>query len=511
MQNIHEILMSIDSRESRIARLHCGKLVDLSVERKKSRQISGNIYKGKVTNILSNIQSAFIDIKEKESGFIHISDVLENSQKMKEMFEIDFDWEQGESEKPQDISSLFKVDQFVLVQVVKDPIGTKGARLTSNISIAGRYLVLLPNSSLRGVSRKIRDVSIRNRLRQLIEKFHLPSKMGLICRTSSVHATTEQLIHEVEELIRTFDEILENYHKSKQPKCLYQESDLTTRILFTAMDKGYQRILVDHQGTFNELKRLYQRYPDHEGLKIEFYRDKQPLFEKFGIDREIDKALKRKLWLPNGSYLFFESTEAMHTIDVNSGKGASNSSGDVEESLVQINMEAAAEIARQLRLRNIGGLIVIDFIDMRSAKSQKRVLEAFKEALAEDSAKCTVLGISEFGIVEMTRQRNRESLFQTVLTTCPYCSGLGKIKNLESISIEIERAIKSLISKKNKGTYQLWVHPEVAHYLASEEQEWLEKFAKKEGISLLFHQSDLLHLNDFRLIEQGKDVSITPS
>lgn len=500
MKDSKEIMVSVDSKETRIARVSQKRLIELNIERKKNRLISGNIYKGRVTNILKNIQSAFVDIHENENGFIHISDVIENSQKLQEMFEIDFDFKGEKAVEDGDISSHFKVDQYILVQVVKDPIGSKGARLTSNISIAGRYLVLLPNSPLRGVSRKIKEQPVRNRLKEIIEKFELPSKMGLICRTASTKATVEQLIDEVRELIDTFDEIIENYHKSKGPTCLYRESDITKKVLLTAMDKGYERVLIDHYPTFNELKKLYSKHPEHQNLKVEYYRNKLPMFERFGVDKEIEKALKRKLWLQSGAYLYFDRTEAMQTIDVNSGRSTSDlSTKDVEEALVQINKDAALEIARQLRIRNVGGLIVIDFIDMRSRRNQKRVLETLKDALMEDSAKCTVLGMSEFGLVEMTRQRNKESLTQTLMCPCPYCGGQGTIQSHETASIELERAIKKLVLEGVKGSIEVIVHPDLDRYLEGEDKEFLDKLAKKESIKLIFKTNNELHLNDFHL------------
>ncbi|MFZ4772802.1 MAG: Rne/Rng family ribonuclease [Chlamydiia bacterium] len=501
MKDSKEIMVSVDSKETRVARMSQKRLTELSIERKKNRLISGNIYKGKVTNILKNIQSAFIDINEKENGFIHVSDAVQNSQKLQEMFEIDFDFKGEKAVETGDISSHFKVDQYILVQVVKDPIGSKGARLTSNVSIAGRYLVLLPNSPLRGVSRKIKEQPVRNRLKEIIERFELPSKMGLICRTASIKATTDQLIDEVRELIHTFDDLIENYHKAKGPTCLYRESDITKKVLLTAMDKGFERILTDHLATFNELKKLYIKHADHSNLKIEFYRDKTPMFERFGVDKEIEKALKRKLWLQSGAYLFFDRTEAMQTVDVNSGRSTSDlGTKDVEEALVQINKDAAVEIARQLRIRNVGGLIVIDFIDMRSRKNQKRVLETLKEALMDDSAKCTVLGMSEFGLVEMTRQRNKESLIQTLMCPCPYCGGQGTIQSHETASIELERAIKKLVMDGVKGSVEVTVHPELDRYLDGDDKDFLDKLTKKEAIKLIFKTSPELHLNDFHLV-----------
>lgn len=511
---MQEILLNIESKEIRYAVLKHGVLQDLIVERKKNRQLTGNIYRGKVTNILHNIQSAFIDINEGENGFIHISDILENSQKFQERFEMDFEWagdSAGSDAKEADITKLMKVDQPVFVQVIKEPIGTKGARLTSNISIAGRYLVLLPTAPHRGVSKKIEDPSARDRLKKLIKAFEMPKDMGLICRTASVNASTEMLIDEASELIKTWQEIVENFHKAVKPCCLYEESDLIKKALVTALDKKFERILIDDPVVYRQCKRLQAKYLDEHPVKIELYRDKTPIFERFNVEKEIDRALKRKVWLPGGGYLFFDKTEAMYTIDVNSGRGNLQSgSTDVEESLVRINMEAADEIARQLRLRNLGGLIICDFIDMRSRKNQRRVLDRLKEAMKDDSAKCTILGMSEFGLVEMTRQRSRESLMQTLFTNCPYCSGTGYIRSHESTSIEIERALKKVLIKNPSTRIELCSHPDLDRYLHHRDKEFLQKISKEHHSALHFRSDENLHLNDFVFYvgSNGKKVDV---
>ena len=261
---MQEILINVESKEVRCAFLKNGQLSDLILERKKNRQITGNIYRGRVTNILHNIQSAFIDLGESENGFIHISDILENTQKFQEMFEMDFEMQESPSTKSEkvdaDITKILKPDQPVLVQVVKEPIGSKGARLTSNISIAGRYLVLLPNTSHRGVSRKIEDPALRDRLKKIIRAFEMPADMGLICRTSSVNATPEMLIDEASDLYRTWQEIMESFHKSTKPTCLFEESDLMKRCVMIAVDKKYERILVDDYNTCSNLKKMYEKY-----------------------------------------------------------------------------------------------------------------------------------------------------------------------------------------------------------------------------------------------------------
>lgn len=511
---MQEILLNIETKELRYAHLKNGQLFDLVVERKKARQLTGNIYRGKVTNILHNIQSAFIDIAEGENGFIHISDILENTKKFEEMFEMDFDLSYDISEldtrkAPSNIEEILKIDQPVLVQVVKEPIGSKGARLTSNISIAGRYLVFLPNSAHRGVSRKIEDKGSRERLKKLIRAFEMPQDMGLICRTASADVSSEVLIEEAGDLLKTWQNIVENFNKATKPTCLWRESDLIKRAVMTAIDKKLDRLLVDDYDTFQLCKRLYAKYATEHTVKIELYRDKIPMFERFNVEKEIEKALKHKIWLPSGGYLFFDHTEAMHTIDVNSGRSTKNAS-DVEETLVRINMEAAEEIARQLRIRNIGGLVICDFIDMRLRKNQRRVLEKMKDCMKDDSAKCTIGGMSEFGLVEMTRQRNRESLQQTLFTGCPYCAGAGVIKTHESISIEVERCLKRVILAEEQYAICLVVHPELFTYLKKDDKEHFAKWAEKNNARLELKADDTLHINDyfFESTTNGKRIEL---
>ena len=498
---MEEVLLNVESKEIRCATMRHGQLYDLVYERKKTRQLTGNIYRGRVTNILHNIQSAFIDIDEGENGFIHISDILENTKKFEEMFEMDFEVTTKPSKKQQaqEISQLLKADQPVLVQVVKEPIGTKGARLTSNVSIAGRFLVLLPNNPHRGVSRKIEDKGARDRLKQLIRSFEMPQDMGLICRTASAQASTDALIDEANDLLQTWKSIMERFNESTGPTLLLEESDLIKRTLLQCIDKKYDRLLIDDYPTYQRCRQMAQKYTNDEPLKVEFYRDKIPMFERFNVEREIERAIRRKIWLGSGGYLFFDRTEAMHTIDVNSGRSSQNLTGtDVEETLVRINLEAAEEIARQLRIRNIGGLIICDFIDMRSRKNQRRVLELLKECMKEDSAKCTILGMSEFGLVEMTRQRSRESLSQTLNTGCPYCSGSGLIKNHESTAVEIERCLKKLIHAQNHYGLRLVTHPELNRYLDTGDKEYLSELAGKSNAKIEFGVSDNMHLNDYQ-------------
>ena len=500
---MQEILLNIESRETRYALLKNGLLSDLIIERKKERQVTGNVYKGRVTNILHNIQSAFIDINEGDNGFIHINDILENTRKLEEMFDMDFepvnqDKTSKKNEEITQIDQLLKIDQSVIVQVVKEAIGSKGARLTSKISLAGRYLVLLPNSPHRGVSRKVEDRAARDRLKRIIRSFEMDQDMGLICRTASQNATQEMLILEANELLKTWHEIVEKFKTTQGPGLLYEESDLIKKAILTAVEKKIDRVLVDDYDVYQQCRRLYAPYIAEHPLRIEYYRDRYPIFEKFGVEKEIEKSLKRKIWLHSGGYLYFDQTEAMHTIDVNSGRSTNIESGDVEETLVRINLEAAEEISRQLKIRNVGGLIICDFIDMRSKKNQRRVLDKLKECMKEDSARCTILGMSEFGLIEMTRQRNRGSLHQTMYTNCPYCQGTGKIKTHESVFIQLERDLKKIIQVHQQYAIKMVVHPELMKHINREGRKTLDQLIESMNGKVTWETSDQLHVNEYQ-------------
>jgi ribonuclease G len=282
---------------------------------------------------------------------------------------------------------------------------------------------------------------------------------------------------------------------------LYEESDIVKRTLIKAIDKKYSRLLVDDKELYLSLTKMYAKFASQDNpLKIEYYRDNLPIFKRFGVEKEISKAAHRKVWLPSGGYLFFERTEAMYTIDVNTGRGGKKEiSKDVEEAIVHVNMEAAEEIARQLSIRNIGGLIVCDFIDMRFRKNGKRVLERLKAALKEDSAKITILGMSEFGLIEMTRQRNRESLLQTMFMMCPYCNGKGLVKNFESAAIELERAIKELIFCGEHFAIEVVCHPEFDDYLNKEDKDYFLSTFEQSNAKIQFKRDDTLHISEFKL------------
>lgn len=516
-----DILINVESKEIRMAMMIHGQLSDFSIERRSSKPITGNIYKGVVTNILPNIQGAFVRIGQSSDGFIHVSDIEQNTEKFKEKYDLDFTAtsEKNKKEEPSEISKHLKKGQTVLVQVVKEPIGSKGARLTSNIAIAGRYLVLLPNTPQRGVSRKIGDDASRQRLKKMIRSVDIASGMGLICRTVSSQVKEASVLQEEAKVLEAeWEKVREAFNAPKEPPyCLYEESDLVKRALMTAIDKGFDRLIFDDAAMYNSCKNLYKTYQtdqDQDSIKIELFKDKSQsgatLFERFGVERQLERATRSKVWLNNGGYLLFDQTEAMHTIDINSGRGSMRqskegqlaNSDDLEESIASINVNAAEEIARQVRLRNLGGLIICDFIDMETRANQKRVLTALKNAMSSDFAKYTILPPSEFGLIEMTRQRNRESLHQTLFGPCPYCAGSGMVKNSETVLIDIERSLKKLLATNGGEPIELMVHPELE--IGRNDKSALTALAKQSRSELNFTSSDLLHLTEYKFYSKDK-------
>lgn len=496
-------VFNVTSGEKRFAYLKDGKLEAIEVERPDNQQITGNIYKGKVNNLLTNIQSAFVDISESSNGFMHVSDIVENTKKFEEQFSLDFvGSKQAKKSKEDDknIDKHLKVGQWVLVQVVKESLGSKGARLTSNLSISGRFLVLLPNTPIRGVSRKITDGKARDKLKKLIKKFELPNNIGLICRTKSTDADEEELVEEAHHLLATWEKIAKEFNERKSPGCLFKESDLVSRALYLAYDRKIEELYVDHQKTYKELVHLHNMIGKKRSVNIQLYKGEKPIFTHFCVDKELEKTLSQKIQLINGGYLIIERTEAMFTIDVNSGRSVSkDEKSNLEESLIQINLEAAKEIARQIRLRNMGGLIVIDFIDLRSRKGQRRIIQQLKSEMKLDTSKCMITSMSEFGLVEMTRQKSRRSLSDLHFSPCPYCDGTGLIKNHTSTAMNIER---SLVTYSDKGrSLTIKLHPTMkAHIDKTLCAKWKKQFCSKKALFTI-KDDDTFHLNDYEIID----------
>lgn len=425
-----EILLNITPQETRVAIVENGALQEVSIERQTSRGIVGNIYKGKVNRVLPGMEAAFVDIGLEKAGFLHVSDV--NIVEMRESGE-------SSSSKPT-INELLHEGQTVLVQVVKDPIGTKGARLTTEISVPSRYLVYMPNSTMIGISVKIEDEVERERLRHLLETcLHENQIGGCIVRTAAEGVDEDELQRDISFLSKLWGSMLEYSDTVHPGTMVHEDLPLSIRTLRDMVGKETNLVKVDSRETFQKMTKFASRYIPDLPAKIEHYPGERPLFDLYNIDDELQKALARQVSLKSGGYLIIDQTEAMTTIDINTGAFVGHH--NLEETIFKTNMEASQAIARQLRLRNLGGIIIIDYIDMEHENHKRQVLKSLEKYLSKDHAKTQVCEVSPLGLVEMTRKRTRESLEHILCEPCSVCHGRGSLKTTETVCYEIFREI----------------------------------------------------------------------
>jgi ribonuclease G len=479
------ILINVTFNETRVAVTENGVLSELYLERKSQPRIVGNIYKGKVSKIVPGMQAAFIDLGLEKSGFISVEDVHEDS-----FLELFLEEEEIQTHKKRAkylIQDMLREGQEVLVQVLKESTGGKGAKLSSYIALPGKYLVLFGTVDLVGVSRRIENKEERKRLINIIEKTK-PKGVGFVARTASIERNEDEIRQDMEYLIRLWEEIKKRSEEQKAPVLLYEEPGLYIRAVRDLITNEVKSIIVDSKEAYEEISNyLVSRFP---GLNtnIELYIDSPPLFVQFGIEPEIKKIFEKKVWLKSGGYLIIEEAEALTVIDINTGRYLSG--GDHEETIFNINIEAAFEVARQIRLRNLVGIIVIDFIDMKNRQKREEVFKTFVEALKKDRARSVILDMSSFGVVQMTRQRTRESLLKSLAESCSYCGGIGYVKSKETTSYEIIREIKSHVRKPFVRKILVHANPDVIKTLRELEGENLKQLEEEYRVEISFKPED---------------------
>lgn len=425
-----EILVNITPREARVAMVENGVLQEVWIERSARRGLVGNIYKGCVSRVLPGMQAAFVDIGLERAAFLHASDIVASPMPGEE-------WP-AERKKPE-ITDLLREGQEVLVQVVKDPLGSKGARLTTHISIPSRYLVLMPEMGTVGVSQRIENEQERQRLKEMMAAMVAGDGGGYIVRTAAEGATEDALRADMEFLRRLWESIRERIPSLPTGAVVHEDMPLALRTLRDLAGGTVEKVRIDSRETHHRAVEFAEKFIPDLALRMEYYPGERPIFDLYSIEDEIQKALERKVQLKSGGYLIIDQTEAMTTIDVNTGSFVGHR--NLEETIFKTNLEAAQAIARQLRLRNLGGIIIIDFIDMTEEEHKRQVLRALEKSLARDHAKCYISGVSALGLVEMTRKRTRESLAHVLCQPCPACGGRGILKTPETICYEIFREI----------------------------------------------------------------------
>jgi ribonuclease G len=511
-----EILINSTSKETRVAILEDDQLVELLVDRPDVRRLVGDIFLGRVDAVLPGIQAAFVDIGTEKSAFLHASDLVydEDESEPEDPEERDDEEDEAGARRssrskvaPPPIQDILKKGQELIVQVTKEAISTKGPRVTAQVSLAGRFLVYMPHAARVGVSRKIGERAERQRLRELVQGV-LPEKSGgVIVRTVGEDVTRETFQRELQTLIGQWKKIKRKSTFVRAPALIHRETSLTRGIVRDVFSTKIENVQVDSRQVFNEIVEYLKGVAPDLVERVKLYEGNVPLFDKAKIETEIRDLFKRRCDLPSGGYLIVEPTEALVSIDVNSGRFTGKK--DPEKTILRTNLEAAREVARQLRLRDVGGIIVCDFIDMESRGNRDKVLQELRTHLGRDRARTKAFAVSELGLVEMTRQRVRQSHLQSMTEACPTCHGTGRVFTPETIVRRIERAVRRMGVEGKRDSLVVRLHPDVALHVLEEEKDYLRKLEKLAGFSLELRDDPLLRPDEFRLVVKsaGRDVT----
>lgn len=493
-----EIIVNATPEESRVAILNNGKVEEFHVERSSARRLVSSVYKGKVESIMPGIGAAFVNIGLEKNGFLYVDDVIEGTH------DIDLlEDEEGAEHKKRDtnaphpkITDILKRGQEVVVQIVKEPLGTKGARLTAHVTLPGRYLVLMAHDTHKGISKKIEDPKERKRLKAVISEINLPRNVGVIVRTAATGHTKEELRREASYLYNLYRRIEKIAQRKSAPALVHEEYALIQRIARDSLTEDVDFMAIDSKLEFKKTSDLLRMMAPKLRSKLRFHTGPQPIFEKFNIAGDIERIYDTRVNLPSKGYIIIEPTEGLVVIDVNSG---GFSSRNPEETAYITNKEAAVEIARQLKLRDMGGIIVIDFIDMEFKEHRQSVLQVFLNALKSDKAKTKVLNFSSIGLVEMTRQRVRKSLEGASHNTCPYCGGRGTVKSLVTMSIEVLRLLEKRLKAERHKKVQVTVNENLREHILQNYKKALELLGRNSRCNIMINGDPHLHVEDVRV------------
>ena len=507
-----ELVINAASHETRIALIENGTIAELYIERSREKSIVGNIYKGRVIRVLPGMQAAFVDIGLEKAAFLYVADVFDAIEEYESLLDVgnkkedDEPAEDREEQEDQDrqeyrplhpIEDLLQEGQELLVQISKEPLGTKGARITSHISLPGRHLVYMPTVDHIGISRRIEDEDERERLREIVEPLKKPGS-GYIVRTVSEGKSEEDLIADMQYLTVLWEEISTRQAKAAVPSLLHSDLDVVQKVVRDIVSEQVDRITVDSQVDYDRIVHFISTFASKMKYSIELYDEEEPIFDHYGLEVEISRALGRKVWLKSGGYIIIEQTEALSAIDVNTGRFVGKH--NLEDTILKTNLEAVKEIAYQLRLRNIGGIIIIDFIDMEKEVNREKVYGALEEALKADKSKTNILKISELGLVEMTRKRVRENISRMMCEPCSYCEGRGYIKSKITVCHEIFRELRREMLDIRGAKATVTVHPQVADLLYDEERRGLEELEKKFKKRITVRAKPGFHQEQFEIV-----------
>jgi ribonuclease G len=509
-----EMIISSNGHETIVAILEDDLVAEIFVERERSRGVVGNVYKGRVSKVLPGMQSSFIDLGLERDGFLYVADVIDTLEEFEKLEQGDEDPSTGSGQagggrdrerdsqsRPQiKIEDLLKEGQEILVQVVKEPLGTKGARLTSHVTMPGRFLVFMPTVDHVGVSRKIESREERSRLRAIVREFREAHGFtgGVIIRTAAAGRPKEDIVSDLDAFHTIWTEVRQKAESSRAPVVVYREPSLVGKLLRDLLTEEFQAIRIDNALEHQRILELVEHILPNLAPKVKLYNKPFPIFEEYGVQAEIDKALKSKVWLKSGGSIVINQTEALVAIDVNTGRFVGKkTSGRLEDTIVKTNLEAVKEIVRQIRLRDLGGIIVLDLIDMDERKNRQKVLQAVEAELKKDRSPSKALQVSDFGLVIITRKRVKQSLERVLTEPCPYCSGTGVIKSSSTICYEILSEVKKIGPDLNGHRLLLRVNPDIARALKEEESAVLNDLRRSLGKDVTIKSDVQLHHEQF--------------
>ena len=504
-----EIIINATGEETRVAFLEAGEITELYIDRKRDRGIAGNIYKGKVIRVLPGMQAAFVDIGLEKAAFLYVSEVSANIEEYAKMMEdetdearIEFESDTVEAVKAKKASAVLIEDllqegQEIMVQVIKEPIGTKGPRVTTYITLPGRYLVYMPTIEHIGISRRIEEEAERKRLRELINRLKKPGA-GYIIRTVSEGVSNEEFKADIEFLELLWQNIQQKRDKLSAPSLLHTDLDIVFRVVRDLFTPKVDKLVVDSKQEYMQVKEFIDSFLPMLSSRVELYEKDEPIFDAYEVEIEISRALGRKVWLKSGGYIVIDHTEALTAIDVNTGRYVGKR--NPEETILKTNLEAVKEIAYQLRLRNIGGIIIIDFIDMLKEKNRKKVFNVLQEALSGDKARTNILQISELGLVEMSRKRTREDLLRALCEPCSYCEGRSYLKSPTTICYEIFREIRRSAASSSSSKIMVTVNSSVANLLYDEERQGIDELENRYKKKIIIKADPNLHQEQYDIV-----------
>lgn len=490
-----KIIVDIGFKENRVALLDKSDLVELYIEKEDNRKISGNVYKGRVINVLPGMEAAFVDIGLDKNAFLFVKDAMSRDVLLDNS--IDF--------KKISIKDLVKVGQELIVQVIKEPYGTKGARITTHITLPGRHLVLMPYTNYVGVSRRITSEIERERLKTYAEEIK-PENVGIILRTAAEGKDVEDLRADIKFLLKLYSKIDRERNLGFAPRTIYRDLDLVHRTVRDLFTNDFRELLVNDKETYNSILELVELISPHLLDRVKLFTESHDIFGYYGIETKINGALDKKVWLKSGGYIVIDETEALTSIDVNTGKYVGKV--NLEDTVFKTNIEAAKEIAKQLRLRNIGGIIIIDFIDMNISKDEKSVLKTLEKELLKDRTKAVVLGITQLGLVEMTRKKVRSRLSSKLTKTCPCCEGSGRIYSDDFVINILRKELERIQSHTNAEAILIDVNPYNYNMLTDTNSNILGQLIKRYNIEIFVSSNDKLLTNDIKIRRMGKSEDV---